>query len=111
MLEDLTCLFTRIYKGDSADGPPFGSGILHFKLLDLPSMLFSFKVTNASSLGDKIKAISQFYLFCYGEIGDTYLSKLSPLYNTEYENLVLNGELSSGNGEGAEFLLFLRRTR
>jgi uncharacterized protein (DUF362 family) len=106
ILEDLTCLFTRIYRGNSADGPLVGSGILHFRLQSLPSMVASFEVTNTSSLLAKFKAISQFYLFCYGEIGDTYLSKLSPIYNTEYENLVLNGELGSGYGERKIFFFF-----
>ena len=106
MLEDMTRLFTRIYKGTSAEGPLLGSGILHFQMPSLPSMLASFKVTNTRSLIDRVKAVSQFFSFCYGEIGDTYLAKHSPIYHTEYENLVLSGKLSSGGGGEQNFFFF-----
>jgi cholesterol oxidase len=97
-IEDMTRLFTRIYKGDSADGIPFASGVLYFPVASLPSMLASFEVTHTSSPFKKFQTISKFFSFCYGEIRDTYLSKFSPIYSTEYENLVLNGKLQCPNG-------------
>jgi len=106
LLEDMTRLFTRIYKGPSAEGPSLFSGILHFHMQSLPSMLASFEVINAPSLMAKIKAISKFYSFCYGEIRDTYLSRLSPIYHTEYENLVLSGKLTSKRGGEQSFFFF-----
>jgi uncharacterized protein (DUF362 family) len=106
LFEDMTRLFTRIYKGPSAEGPSLFSGILHFHMQSLPSMLASFEVVNAPSLIAKIKAISEFYSFCYGEIRDTYLSRLSPIYHTEYENLVLNGKLTSKRGGEQTFFFF-----
>ncbi len=106
MLEDMTRLFTRIYQGPSVDGPLLGSGILHFRLQSLPSMLASFKVTGTSSLIERVKAISQFFSFCYGEIRDTYLAKHSPIYHTQYENLVLTGKLSAGGVGGQNFFFF-----
>ena len=60
LLEDMTRLFTRIYQGPSPDGPLLGSGILHFRLQSLPSMLASFEVST-SSLVERVKAISQFF--------------------------------------------------
>jgi uncharacterized protein (DUF362 family) len=95
MLEDMTRLFTRIYMRQAADGPSIGSGILRFPIRSLPSMLTSFQVTHTHSLFAKIRAVARFYEFCYGEVRDTYLSKISPVYHTEYENLVLSGKLQS----------------
>ncbi|MDI6755169.1 MAG: DUF362 domain-containing protein [Thermodesulfobacteriota bacterium] len=105
-LADMTTLFTRIYKGHSQDEPPFGAGILRFQLASLPSMLNSFEVIPVQSLMKKLKTISKFFKFCYGEIRDTYLARLSPIYHTEYENLVLNGRLKSKNGTGQNFFFF-----
>ena len=106
MIDDLTSLFTRIHKGQTEAAPVFGSGIVHFKLLNLPAMVASFEVSNTNSLLTKLKALKEFYAFCYGEISGTYLSKLSPIYNTEYENLVLAGKLSSTGGGVHDFFFF-----
>ena len=106
LMEDMTKLFTRIFRGDSTDSPWYGSGILHFRVQSLPSMLASFTVTHTSSLIAKFKAVSQFFSFCYGEIRDTYFKKISPLYHSEYENLVLRGKLADRGGGEREFLFF-----
>ena len=105
IIDDLTNLFTRIHKGQTEASPVFGSGIIHFKLLNLPAMVASFEVTNTHSLLVKLKTLKDFYTFCYGEISGTYLSKLSPIYHTEYENLVLTGKLSSA-GDVHDFVFF-----
>jgi len=104
--KDLTSLFTRIHRGFSPEGPLLGSGIMHFRLKSLPSMLVSFTVTKTWSPFSKLKALYQFGRFCYGEIRDTYLSKVSPIYHTEYENLVLHGKLTSKEGETKIFFFF-----
>jgi uncharacterized protein (DUF362 family) len=106
VLEDMTKLFTRIYRGNSEDGPIYGAGILHFKMWSLPSMLFSFEVTNTHNPLAKFKAVSQFFSFCYGELRDTYLKKVSPFYYSNYENLVLRGRLASAGGGEQEFFFF-----
>jgi hypothetical protein len=54
----------------------------------------------------RIKTISQFFSFCYGEIRDTYLAKLSPVYHTEYENLILSGQMKSEAGEVRDYFFF-----
>jgi uncharacterized protein (DUF362 family) len=104
--KDLTTLFTRIHRGPSPEGPLLGSGIMHFQMKSLPSMLASFTVTNTWSPFSKLKALYQFGRFCYGEIRDTYLSKAGPIYHTEYENLVLHGKLTSREGETKDFFFF-----
>ncbi len=106
LMEDMTKLFTRIFRGDSTESPLHGSGILHFRLQSLPSMLASFTVTNTSSLIVKFKAVSQFFSFCYGEVRDTYFKKISPLYHSDYENLVLRGKLADRGGREGEFFFF-----
>jgi uncharacterized protein (DUF362 family) len=104
ILEDMTRLFTRIYKGRQIKGVPIGSGILTFRLLDFPSMLASFEVTNTLSPITKLRTISAFVRFCYGEIRDTYLP--SPFYNTRYENLVLKGKIQPKEGDLHDFFFF-----
>ena len=106
LLKDMTRMFTRLYKGHSLDGVVLGSGILHFELKSLPSMLASFEATPVRSLAAKFKTISKFYSFCYGEIRDAYLAKLSPIYHTEYENLVFSGKLKSSAGNESNFFFF-----
>jgi uncharacterized protein (DUF362 family) len=106
ILEDMTRLFSRIYKGTSRQGLPVGSGILTYKLSNLPSMLASFKAIDAPSLKAKLKAFSRFFSFCYGEIRDTYLAKHTPLYHTEYENLVVSGKLRTTEGSQPSFFMF-----
>ena len=106
LMEDMTKLFTRLYRGNSSDRPLYGSGILRFRVQSLPSMLASFTVTNTSSLIAKFKAVSQFFSFCYGEIRDTYFKKLNPLYHSDYENLVLRGRLAGHGGGERDFFFF-----
>ena len=104
VLEDMTRLFTRIYNRRRINGTPVGSGILTFRLLDFPSMLASFEVTNTLSPITKLRTISAFVKFCYGEIRETYLP--GPLYSTRYENLVLRGKIVSKEGGLRNFFFF-----
>ena len=104
VMDDMTRLFTRLYKGRRINGTPIGSGILVFHLLSFPSMLASFEVTNTLSPITKIRTISAFVKFCYGEIRDTYLP--SPFYDTRYENLVLRGKILSKDGDLQTFFFF-----
>ena len=104
--DDLTTLYTRLYRGNSSQAPLFGTGILHFRLSTLPFMFASFQVTGTRSLSEKLKAVTRFYSFCYGEIRDTYLCRVSPIYHCEYENLVLNGVLRGEGGEEKPFFFF-----
>jgi uncharacterized protein (DUF362 family) len=104
VLEDMTRLFTRIYHGGRIDRAPIGSGILTFRLLDFPSMLASFEVTNTLSPITKLRTISAFVKFCYGEIREAYLP--GPVYRTRYENLVLRGKIVSKEGDLRNFFFF-----
>ena len=104
VLEDMTRLFTRICHGRRIDETPIASGILTFRLLDFPSMLASFEVTNTLSPITKLRTISAFVKFCYGEIRETYLP--GPVYSTRYENLVLRGKIVSKEGDLRDFFFF-----
>lgn len=104
VLEDMTRLFTRLYRGRRKDGTLAGSGVLYFKMLDLPSMLSSFEVTNTLSPITKLRTVSEFAKFCFGEIRETYLP--GPFYKTHYENLVLRGKLLSEGGGHSSFFFF-----
>ena len=104
VLEDMTRLFTRLYRGRRKDGTLAGSGVLYFNMLDLPSMLSSFEVTNTLSPITKLRTVSEFVKFCFGEIRETYLP--GPFYKTHYENLVLRGKLLSEGGGHSSFFFF-----
>ncbi|UCD84794.1 MAG: hypothetical protein JSU92_01000 [Deltaproteobacteria bacterium] len=56
-------LFIKIYRGESEEGEPRGSGILTFKMKDFLPLMFSMRATNAKSLGDKIRALRMFLAF------------------------------------------------
>ena len=73
-----------------------------------PSLLClpPFRLPGTRSLSEKLKTISRFYSFCYGEIRDTYSRGISPVYHSEYENLVLNGYLRGEGGEEKPFFFF-----
>ena len=103
-LEDMTKLFTRLSRGRQKGGTLVGSGVLRFKMLDLPSMLSSFEVTNTNSPITKIRTISTFVQFCYGAVKETYLPSLT--YHTRYENLVLRGKVVSDVGALKNFFFF-----
>lgn len=105
LLEDMTTLFTRIYRMGPTGGELLGSGILKYHIPDVPAMIASMEVTNSKSLIDKMRVRFQFFSFVYGEIRDTYLDNLSPFYHTAYENLVLKGRLSVGK-QWMEFFFF-----
>jgi uncharacterized protein (DUF362 family) len=102
--EDMTKLFTRLYRGKGRKRTPFGSGILRFKILDLPSMLTSFEVTRADSPLTKIRTISSFAQFCYGAVKPAYLPGL--FYATRYENLALSGNAVSKENRPCALFFF-----
>ena len=103
-LEDMTKLFTRLSRGRQKGGTLVGSGLLRFKMLDLPAMLSSFEVTNTHSLITRFRTISTFVQFCYGAVKETYLPRLT--YQTRYENLVVRGKVVSEGGALKNFFFF-----
>lgn len=105
LIEDMTTLFTRIYRMGPTGSELLGSGILIYHIRDLPAMIASMEITNCRSLIDQIRVRSQYFSFVYGELRNTYLENFSPFYYTAYENLVLNGHLSL-NGELKKFFFF-----
>jgi cholesterol oxidase len=97
MVEDLTTLFTTIYEGEDDHAPRYAVGQLYFDLKDLPKLLFSMGVPHKRwelwMLPGSWKATGIFSDFALDEIKKTYFRNLSPLYKTEYENLVLSGKV------------------
>ncbi|MEJ5329102.1 MAG: DUF362 domain-containing protein [Desulfobaccales bacterium] len=106
LVEDMTTLFTRIYAGPDDRAPLYGSGLLFFDLKDAPALMASMKVTGAGwwELHKKIQARLAFLNFAWGKLRQEYLRDINPLYDTEYENLVLAGKLELG-GQPREFFL------
>ena len=105
LIEDMTRLFTTIYRGDDDQAPVYGAGELYFKLLDAPSMMASMKVVGAASIWQKVAAYTAFASFAYGALRDEYLKDVRLFYNTQYEILVLSGVLQGGEGPKSFFLV------
>ncbi len=107
LTKDITTLFTKVYKGTSSDAPLYGSGIISFSLMDAPSLFLSLRAINAPSKDEKLKAISQFLSFAFGEVLQIYFKNNMFFYHTRYENLVLSGRLDQeGESKQRDFFFF-----
>jgi uncharacterized protein (DUF362 family) len=104
LVEDMTTLFTTIYAGPDETAPVYGAGQLFFNLKDAPSLLASLNVKGTWWLHRKIQAKTAFMSFAWGAVRQEYLRDVNPLYDTEYENLVLSGQVSK-NGTSEKFFL------
>lgn len=94
--EDMTTLFTTIYEGTDKNGTIYGSGQLFFHLKDAPELIASMKVKGTRWLHKRIQAKLAFFSFAWGAVRQEYFRDINPLYDTEYENLVLSGQVSIG---------------
>jgi len=97
VLVDMTRLFTTIYLGEDAHAPVYGAGILVFNLSDAPGLVARMSVEGARSPWQKVAAYAAFTSFAWGALRDEYLRPWRLFYDTRYENLVLTGNLQSGN--------------
>jgi hypothetical protein len=90
----MTTLFTTIYAGADKTVPSYGSGQMFFYLKDTPALMGSMKVTGTAwwEVHKMAQAKLAFLSFAWGPIRQEYFSKFNPLYDTEYENLVLSGQ-------------------
>ena len=73
VIEDMTRLFTTIYRGEDDQAPVYGAGELYFKLSDAPSMMASMKVVGAASIWQEVAAYTAFSSFACGALRDEYL--------------------------------------
>lgn len=110
VVEDLTTLFTTVYAGEDEQAPLYGSGQLCFDLKDLPALITSMKVTGIKfwefwKWPLKVQGRIAFTDFAWGEIKKTYLSDIDPLYQTDYENLILSGQVVEDGAEKEFFLV------
>jgi uncharacterized protein (DUF362 family) len=104
LVEDMTTLFTTIYEGADETAPIYGSGQVFFDLKDAPALFASMKVTETMWLHQKIQARLAFMSFAWGAIRQEYFRDVNPLYDTEYENLVLSGQVWQ-DGRAKNFFL------
>ncbi|UCG57412.1 MAG: DUF362 domain-containing protein, partial [Phycisphaerales bacterium] len=105
VVEDMTQLFTIIYKGDNEQAPIYGAGLLRFLLRDAASLAASIKVVNPKSLKQRVMAYLAFVSFVCAPLREEYLKNLRVTYETEYENLVLSGVLNGPDGPRDFFLV------
>ena len=102
---DMTTLFSRIYLGENDQAPVYAAGEIYFDLSDAPSLVNSIKISGATWPWEKVAAFTAFMSFAFGALRQEYLKNFNPLYDTEYENLVLNGFLVDDLDESRPFFL------
>ncbi len=102
-VEDMTTLFTTIYRGEDQHAPVYGAGVLYFHLEDMPALVASMKVEGAKSWWQRTAAYAAFSSFAWGVMRDEYLRDARLFYSTQYENLVLTGNLQKSNGSEVPF--------
>lgn len=110
LIEDITTLFTNVYDGPDEHSPLYGSGQVFFALNDAPALINSMEVTGIQwwevyKWPKKVQGKAAFLNFAWGEIKKTYLSDVDPLYETQYENLVLSGKVVQDGAEKEFFLV------
>jgi cholesterol oxidase len=75
---DTTTLFVTVHEGADESGAVVGRGILKILPSDFTKQLRTFKVTNAGSIGRRLKAMADFGRFFAGSLYDTYGGVLAP---------------------------------
>jgi uncharacterized protein (DUF362 family) len=110
VVEDMTTLFTTIYDGADEQAPLYGRGQLFFAIRDSLKLMNSMEVTGIKwwefwKFPQKAQGKLAFLDFAWGEIRNTYLSDLDPLYETDYENLILSGRVLADGDEQDFFLV------
>jgi cholesterol oxidase len=71
-----TTLYTLLHKGTDATGPVVGAGIISLSMHDLMNMMPTMKALNASTPAQQASAVSKFGKFFFGELWETYISKI-----------------------------------
>lgn len=70
---DTTTLFITIHDGDSDNHPVLGQGILKIQPLDFIKQITTLKITNASSVGERLQAVDRFSRFFAGVLSEVYI--------------------------------------
>jgi uncharacterized protein (DUF362 family) len=102
---EMTHLLTLVYRGEDAQAPVYGAGILVFDLADSPAMMASMAVEGARTFWQKAAAYAAFASFAWGTLRDECLRSARLFYDTRYENLVLSGSLDDGRASRGFFLV------
>lgn len=104
VLHDMTTLYTTIYAGEDENAPVYAAGLIYFHVSDIPSWITTLRVPGATWWGQRVVGKIAFFSFGYGKLRQEYLRGLNPIYDTEYENLVLSGEVMD-NGSPRKFFM------
>lgn len=104
-VQDLTTLFTLIYRGDDQHAPIYAAGLLRFDLKDSSALIGSMKILGASSWWQRAAGLTAFASFAWGVLRDEHLRDVRLLYDSQYENLALTGKLTDTDGSERSFFL------
>lgn len=77
---DTSTLYVTVFNGADTRGDVVGSGVLHIKPFDFAKQMTTMKVTNATSIGQKLKALARFSKYFAGVMWESYgrLSDATP---------------------------------
>ena len=73
---DTTTLYTYPYKGANTSGPVVGAGVLRLSVKELLKLVSTMHVPNATSVSEKVQAITAFGRFFLGDLWDSYGRRL-----------------------------------
>ena len=104
-VKDMTRLFVVIYVGDNDHGPVYGAGQLYFDLVDASRFLASMRVTGPARFGQSLGAKLAYLSFAYGVLRDVYMEDVNPVYDTTYQNVVLQGLVHGADNSPQPFFL------
>ena len=69
---DVTTLYITVHAGACTDGPVIGKGILKIMPKDLQHQMRTLQVTNASTIGERLRTLARFGRFFAGDLFEVY---------------------------------------
>lgn len=104
-VKDMSNLFVVVYHGTDDRGSVYGAGQLFAELSDAPKFLSSIEVIGPARFGQSLGAKLAFLSFAYGILRDVYVGDVNPMFNTSYQNVVLQGMAQDDAGNAQPFFL------
>jgi uncharacterized protein (DUF362 family) len=105
ILEDHTTLFARIDRILGEQPQSYARGIIHYHLVNLPSMVSSFRCPKNDAWANRVRMARKFLVFVTQEVGKEYFRDVHPTYRATYTNVVCRGRATS-DGQTDEFFFF-----
>ncbi len=110
LLNGMTRLFATVYRGEDDHAPVHGSGVLRFRLRDVPAWLGSMQADGPAARGRQLAARAAFLSLSWAALRNEYLHGIRFFYETQYENLILAGRLRRAHSDSCPSFFFASGT-